>query len=69
MQQLQVLAFAQFGSLPASVDLIVMRHENTSAAKFTATAAKVSAAGAACSHEATPLSSATAHAITTAPLS
>ena len=38
---------AQFGSLPAGVDLIVMRQEKVSAAKVAATAAKVSAAGAA----------------------
>jgi hypothetical protein len=41
---LQVQALAQFGSLPAGVDLIVMRQEKLSAAKIAATAAKVSAA-------------------------
>ncbi len=40
-------ALAQFGSLPAGVDLIVMRQEKVSAAKVAATAAKVSAAVAA----------------------
>ena len=40
-------ALAQFGSLPAGVDLVVMRQENVSAAKVAATAAKVSAAVAA----------------------
>ena len=40
----QVQALAQFGSLPAGVDLIVMRQEKLSAAKIAATAAKVSAA-------------------------
>jgi hypothetical protein len=46
-QRLQLQALEQFGSLPAGVDLIVMRQERTSAAKVAATAAKVSAAGAA----------------------
>ncbi len=46
-QRFQVQALAQFGSLPAGVDLIVMRQEKVSAAKVAATAAKVSAAGAA----------------------
>ena len=49
---------AQFGSLPAGVDLIVMRQEKVSAAKVAATAAKVSAAGAAA-----PVLSASLHAI------
>jgi hypothetical protein len=43
----QVQAMAQFGSLPAGVDLIVMRQEKVSAAKVASTAAKVSAAVAA----------------------
>jgi hypothetical protein len=41
-----VQALAQFGSLPAGVDLIVMLQEKVSASKVAATAAKVSAAGA-----------------------
>jgi len=45
MQAFKVQALAQFGSLPAGVDLIVMRQEKMSAAKVAATAAKVSAAG------------------------
>jgi hypothetical protein len=45
MQPFKVQALAQFGSLPAGVDLIVMRQEKMSAAKVAATAAKVSAAG------------------------
>ena len=44
MQLFQVHALAQLGSLPAGVDLIVMRQEKVSAAKVAATAAKVSAA-------------------------
>ena len=40
-------ALAHFGSLPAGVDLIVMRQEKMSAAKIADIAAKVSAAGAA----------------------
>jgi hypothetical protein len=42
-----VQALAQFGSLPAGVDLIVMRQEKVSAAKVADIAAKVSAAAAA----------------------
>jgi hypothetical protein len=45
MQPFKVQALAQFGSLPAGVDLIVMRQEKMSAAKVAATAAKVAAAG------------------------
>ena len=45
MQAFKVQALAQFGSLPAGVDLIVMRQEKMSAAKVAATAAKVAAAG------------------------
>jgi len=60
--KLQVQALAQFGSLPAGVDLIVMRQEKLSAAKIAATAAKVSAAAshshAAASAPAPPLASA-----------
>jgi hypothetical protein len=44
---LQVQALAQFGSLPAGVDLIVMRQEKVSAAKVADIAARVSAAAAA----------------------
>ena len=50
-------ALAQFGSLPAGVDLIVMRQEKVSAAKVAATAAKVSAAGAAAPVLSAPLHS------------
>ena len=44
MRLLQVQALSQFGSLPAGVDLIVMRQEKMSAAKVADTAAKVFAA-------------------------
>jgi hypothetical protein len=52
---LQVQALAQFGSLPAGVDLIVMRQEKVSAAKVADIAAKVSAAAAAPAQSAVPI--------------
>ena len=48
-------ALAQFGSLPAGVDLIVLRQEKVSASKIAATAAKVSAAAAAALVPSAPL--------------